>query len=99
MYQLKRLLGNQADAVIQLNFQEPSGMYKVCNSYPLIGLQRNMLYSKSNQRATAFLQQQQPRFWNSNRNEKTSFYHIGWCKCQPHGKYGLNIANLKDESK
>jgi len=26
MYQLKQLLGNQADAVIQLNFQEPSGM-------------------------------------------------------------------------
>jgi len=30
--------------------------YKFCNSlYLLIGLQRNTLYSKSNQRATAFL--------------------------------------------
>ena len=33
-------------------------VYKICNQlYPLIGLQRNTPYSKSNQRATRFLRQ------------------------------------------
>jgi len=51
------MLGNQADAVIRLNSQEPSGIYKFCNLlYLLIGLQWNTLYSKSNQRATQFIQ-------------------------------------------
>jgi len=39
-------------------FWSISLVYKFCNSlYLLIGLQRNTLYSKSNQCATAFLQQ------------------------------------------
>ena len=52
------LLGNQADAMIRWKLLEYFLVYKLCNSLDiLIGLQWNMLYSKSNQRATGFLRQ------------------------------------------
>jgi len=52
------LLGNQADAMIRWKLLEYFLVYKLCNPLDiLIGLQRNTLYSKSNQRATGFLRQ------------------------------------------
>lgn len=55
---LYTLLGNQADAMIQLKFggmfQKLSLVYKICN-HILIGLQSNTFYSKPNQRVTQFL--------------------------------------------
>ena len=57
MYSMCYLLGNQADAVIRWKLLEYFLVYKLCNLlYSLIGLQRNTLYSKSNQRVTRFLQ-------------------------------------------
>jgi len=59
------VLGNQADVMIHWKFSGTflnlSLVYKICNSlYLLIGLQRNTLYSKSNQRATPFLRHYGP---------------------------------------
>jgi len=53
----RRVLGNQADTMIWWKFLEYFLVYKLCNSLDiLIGLQLNILYSKSNQHTTRFLQ-------------------------------------------
>ena len=85
------LLGNQADAMIRWKLLEYFLVYKLCNSLDiLIGLQWNMLYSKSNQRATGFLRQifycrqrlteavrQKSRYFFFFFKKKSSIYYTG----------------------